>query len=103
MPKEKKTKTNPNRIRPKTKIRLSVESQDRNGNRTSQLKSLFRKDVAARQKAVADEVAARTPEIQQRLDKVRHIPDEDDQWEDDNAVTYDDVVDGSVPIDITVE
>ncbi|KAF8168794.1 hypothetical protein K438DRAFT_1774574 [Mycena galopus ATCC 62051] len=94
MPKEKKTKTNPNRIRPKTKIRLSVESQDRNGNRTSELKTLFRKDVAARQKAVADEVAARTPEIQQRLDKVRHIPDEDDQWEDDNTVTYDDVVDG---------
>ncbi|KAF8166947.1 hypothetical protein K438DRAFT_2064966 [Mycena galopus ATCC 62051] len=84
MPKEKKTKTNPNRIRPKTKTRLSVESQDRNGNRTSQLKTLFRKDVAARQKAVADEVA-----------------DEDDQWEDDNAVTCDDVVDGSVPIDIS--
>ncbi|KAF8169309.1 hypothetical protein K438DRAFT_1774323 [Mycena galopus ATCC 62051] len=84
MPKEKKTKTNPNRIRPKTKIRLSVESQDRNENRTSQLKTLFRKDVAARQNAVADEVA-----------------DEDDQWEDDNAVTYDDVVDGSVPIDIS--
>ncbi|KAF8145140.1 hypothetical protein K438DRAFT_1782175 [Mycena galopus ATCC 62051] len=43
----------------------------------------------------------RTPEIQQRLEKVGHIPDEDDQWEDNNAVTYDDVVDGSVPIDIS--
>ncbi|KAF8156396.1 hypothetical protein K438DRAFT_1986820 [Mycena galopus ATCC 62051] len=53
------------------------------------------------QKEVAEEVAARTPEIQERLDKLQHIPNEDDQWEDDNTFTYDDVVDGSVPITIS--
>jgi accessory colonization factor AcfC len=35
------------------------------------------------------------------LDKLRHIPNEDDQWEDDDTFTYDDVVDGSVPITIS--
>lgn len=35
------------------------------------------------------------------MDKLRHIPNEDDQWEDDDTFTYDDVVDGSVPITIS--
>jgi hypothetical protein len=56
MPKEK-SKPNPNHIRPRPRIRVSVESQDQNGHRTSQLKTLFRKDISAMQKEVADEVA----------------------------------------------